>query len=69
MTLLAFAAERRAAPPLQQTRRTPLMLSNDETDRQTDGRTLDIFIDPAPRTMYAGSVENILFIIVSDCRR
>jgi len=31
------------------------MLSNDETERQTDGRTLDIFIDPAPRTMRAVS--------------
>jgi len=55
MELLEFAAERRAAAPLllsidisclfslygaqQQTRRTPLLRSNDGTDRQTDGRT------------------------------
>jgi len=37
----------------QQTRRTPLLLSIDGTDGQTDGRTLDRYIDPAP---YAGSV-------------
>jgi len=54
MTLLAFAAERRAAAPLllgagaidvscsrgaqQQTRRTPQRQSNDTTDRRTDRR-------------------------------
>jgi len=32
----------------QQTRRTPLLLSIDGTDRRTDGRTLDCFINPAP---------------------
>jgi len=31
----------------QQARRTPLLLSIDGTDRQTDRRTLDRFIDPA----------------------
>jgi len=32
----------------QQTRRTPLPLSNDGTDRRTDGRrTPDLYIDPA----------------------
>jgi len=31
----------------QQTHRMPLLLSNDGTDRQTDGRTIDRFIDPA----------------------
>ena len=35
----------------QQTRRTPLSLSIDGTDRQTDGRTLDRFIEPAPRAV------------------
>jgi len=64
MTLPAFAAERRAAAPLllgarrpplsidiscsysqQQTSRTPLLPPN---DRQTDGRTLDRFIDLRP---------------------
>jgi len=37
----------------QQTRRTPLLLSNDGTDRRTDGRTLDRFIDHAPHTVLA----------------
>jgi len=32
----------------QQIRRTPLLLSVDGTDRQTDGRTPDRYIDPAP---------------------
>jgi len=39
----------------QQTRRTPRLRSNDETDGRTDGRTLDRFIDPAPHTMRAVS--------------
>jgi len=40
----------------QQTRRTPRLRSNDGTDRQTEyGRTLDRFIDPAPRTVRAVS--------------
>jgi len=55
-TLPAFAAERRRLLSIdiswqrgaqQQTRRTPLLLSIDGTDGQTDGRTLDRFIDPA----------------------
>ena len=37
----------------QQTRRTPLLLSIDGTE--TDGRTIDRSIDPAPRTMRAAS--------------
>jgi len=37
----------------QQTRRTPLLLLIDETDRQTGGQTLDRFIDPAPHTVGA----------------
>jgi len=37
----------------QQTHRTPLLLSIDGTDRRTDGRTIDRFIDSA---YYAGSV-------------
>jgi len=36
-----FAARAR---PQQQTRRLPLLLSIDGTDRQTDGRTLDRFM-------------------------
>jgi len=35
----------------QQTRRTPLLWSNDGTDRRTDGRTLGRYIDLGPRTM------------------
>jgi len=35
----------------QQTCRTPLLLLMDGTDRQTDGRTLDHVIDPAPHTV------------------
>jgi len=51
---MALLLRRRAAGrPLlhgaqQQTRRTPLPLSNDGTDRRTDGRrTPDLYIDPA----------------------
>jgi len=64
MTLPAFAAERRRLlwtdmscrrGAQQQTRRAPLLLSNDETDRQTDGRTPDRYIDPAPHAMRAVS--------------
>jgi len=41
----------------QQTRRMRLMLSIDGTDRRTDGRTLDHFIDPAAQEHnYAASV-------------
>jgi len=48
VTLLAFAAERRRLLSIdmsypqgaqQQTRRTPLLLSIDGTDRRTDGRS------------------------------
>jgi len=35
----------------QQTSRTPLLLSIDETDGRTDKRTPDRYIDPAPHTM------------------
>jgi len=42
----------------QQTRRTPLLLSNDGTDRQTDGRTRERFIDPAPHTGRAVTIAN-----------
>jgi len=44
------AAEARAQ---QQTSRTPLLLSIDGTDRRTDGRTPDHYIDFAP---HAGNV-------------
>jgi len=67
VTLLAVAAERRAAATLllgvrrppqsidtscahgaqQQTRRTPRLRSDDGTDKETDGRTLDSFVDAA----------------------
>jgi len=83
VTLLAFAAERRAAAPLlvgargacrvrcvpplstdiacpqdaqQQTRRKPLVLSIDGTDRRTDGHTPSLHIDPAAHTMRVESV-------------
>ena len=38
----------------QQTRRTPLSI--DGTDRRTDGRTTDCYIDPAPHAVQAESV-------------
>jgi len=44
MTLPAFAAA--SAGAQQQTRRTPPLLLIDGTDRRTDGRTLDRYIDP-----------------------
>jgi len=61
--LPAFAAERRrlavrrpqqsidisSQGAQQQTFRTPLLLSIDGTDRRTDGRIDDRYIDPAPR--------------------
>ena len=57
VTLLAFAAVRRAAAtsidiscppgPQQQTRRTLVQRSIDGTDRRTDGRTLYRHADPA----------------------
>ena len=44
----------------QQTRRTPLLLSTDETnrrtDRQTDGRSPNRYIDPVPHTMRSASM-------------
>jgi len=46
----------------QQTRRQPLLLSIDGTDRRTYGRTLDRFIDPAPRTIHTGSVNNVEYL-------
>ena len=62
-SLVNSAASGRRRPPLsiemscsgdapQQTRRTPQRLSNDgrQTDRRTDGRTPDRYIDPAPYT-------------------
>jgi len=83
VTLLAFAAERRAAAPLlvgvrrlprpapplsidisglhdaqQQSHRTPRLRSDFGTDRQTDGRTHDRFIDPAQHTTRAVSIQN-----------
>ena len=43
-----------AAGNQQQTRRTPLLLSNDDTeiDGRTDGRTPDRYIYPNPHTMH-----------------
>jgi len=61
MTLPAFAAERSRLLSIdiscprgaqQQTRRTPLLLLIDRTDRQTDGRTPDRFIDSASHTVW-----------------
>ena len=43
----------------QQTRRPPLLLTIDETDRRTDGRTLDRYTDPAPHTMRVVSIKYI----------
>jgi len=66
VTLSAFDAERRlllhcarsatAVIAQQQTRRTPLLLSIDGTDRQSDGRTPDRYTYPAPHTTQAVSV-------------
>jgi len=46
----------------QQTRRTPLLRSNDGTNRrtdgETDGRTPDRYIDPAPHTVRAVPITN-----------
>jgi len=43
----------------QQTSRTLLLLlSIDGTDRRTDGRTPERYIDPAPHTMLAASVRS-----------
>jgi len=40
-----------------QTRRTLLSLSIEWTDRRTDGRTLDRFVNPAPHTVWAVSTK------------
>ena len=49
----------------QQTHHTPLLRSNDGTDawtdRQTDGGTLDRFIDPAAHIMRAASTRKLCF--------
>jgi len=49
----------------QQTHHTPLLRSNDGTDawtdRQTDGGTLDRFIDPATHIMRAASTRKLCF--------
>jgi len=69
-----FAAERRR-PPLstdiscppgaqQQTRRTPQRLSNDGTDRRTDGRTWDRYVEPAAHTVRAVA----MIVLSSDSR-
>jgi len=64
MTLRAFAAERRHPSSIniscprgaqQQTRRRPLLLSIGGTDKRADGRTLERYIDSAPRPMRAVS--------------
>jgi len=73
MTLSVFAAERRAAAPLLLRARSPppsilsarrsavnpldTAAAVDWWDRQTDGRTLDSFIHPAPLTMRALSIQ------------
>jgi len=68
VTLPAFATERRrllsadiACPrgAQQQSRHTPLLLSIDGTDRRTDGRTLERFIDPVLHTVGNGSPYSI----------
>ena len=72
VTLPAFAAESRRPHPRariyrsisvadagdqQQTRRPPLLLSIDGTDRWTDGQTPDRYIDPAPHVLRAASTK------------
>ena len=46
----------------QQTRRTPRLRSHDGTDRRTDGRTLDRFIDLAQHTMREVSITDSISI-------
>ena len=43
----------------QQTRRTPRLRPLDGTDRQTDGRTHDRFIDPTPHTVRSVSTAEV----------
>ena len=49
--------------PLQQTSCTSLLLSIDGTDRQTDGRTPDRYIDSARHTMQAASIATQLWLL------
>jgi len=42
----------------QQTRRTPLLLRIDGTDRQTDGETPDRYIDPAQHTTRGATISD-----------
>jgi len=44
----------------QQTRRPPLLLSIDGTDRRSDGWTPDLHIDPASHTLQAVSVMGMI---------
>jgi len=53
MAPTAVSCPRRAQ---QQTRWPPLLLPTDGTDRQTDGWTLYHYIDSAPHTMQAESI-------------
>jgi len=46
--------------PWQQTRRPPLLLSIDVTDRRTDRRTPNRYIDPVPHTMRAASIITVV---------
>jgi len=57
VTLPAIAAERRRLlhGAQQQTRRPPLLLSIDGTDRRTDGRTLDRYLNRAAHIARAAS--------------
>ena len=41
----------------------PLLLSTDGTDRRTDGRTLDRFVDPAPPTTILINFNDLLEIV------
>jgi len=71
---------RRRRPPLsidtfsprgaqrQTRRRTPQPQSNDGTDRQTDGRTPDRYIDPAAHAAQAGSINKAFSIGVNAAR-
>jgi len=70
MTLPAFEAERRRLLSIdisclrgaqQQTRHTPLLLSIDGTDRQTDGRSMG-FTDPVLRILYGEVSKTMIFL-------
>jgi len=66
MTLPGFAAERRRLPHGVRSASTESSAASPSAaivtvgrwDRQTDGRTTDSYIDPAPHTMGAASIDD-----------